>query len=193
MLSCLSTPAGLLGGRQLHRTILFAAARTCQCCHFFLGLRPGAENSKQGQFPKRWEEADSLPQEVHVHTRQVSRDTSLFPGLCFLLDSGAGLLLEFLGARGISTHTHTHTQTHTHGSDAGLSLDPCGPDSSWDGQCLIFSLECPSAYLGTLHLVHGGDISPPDFPLGIPLETPPSSLPRCHWSQQTLGLKKQIH
>lgn len=48
-------------------------------------------------------------------------------------------------------------------------MDPCGPDASWNGWCLIFG---SSAYLGTLHLVRGGEISTPGFPLGFPPEIP---------------------
>ena len=56
-----------------------------------------------------------------------------------------------------------------------------------------FHPEFSSVYLETFHLVHGGDISTPDFPLGLPPEISLSCPPIRYGSQQILGSKRQIY
>ena len=65
-------------------------------------------------------------------------------------------------------HTHTYTHTGVMLAYPRRSMDSCGPDSSWDGWCLVFILECSSACLGTLHLLHGATFQPQIFLWGFP-------------------------
>lgn len=131
---------------------------------FFFGAQMWGLRTKWWQFPKWWKEMDSSLQGSMCALGRCAEVPPCSP--ISLLSSRFRSRAPFgvLGSQMDQTHTHT-------GVMLTLSQDVCGP---WWIRLFIgwtvsdFHPEHSSAYLGTFHLVHRGDISTPDFPLGIP-------------------------
>lgn len=177
-------------GWQLCWTILFLAVGGLSRAVFFLwGSDVGVENSKWWQFPKWWKEMDSSLQGSMCALGRCAEVPPCSP--ISLRSSRFRSRAPFGGLGSQMDQTHTHR-----GVMLTLSQDVCGP---WWIRLFIgwtasdFHPEHSSAYLGTFHLVHRGDTSTPDFPLGIPPEISLSCPPSCHGSQQTFGSKRQIY